>query len=293
MMRILSNTQYLRCLRGAALAAFALTSTAAGAQVRPGSRLTFTGVADALDVGRAGVLLDFQTGATAATSGNTGSFSSLNRRTGSAVSGSIADFIVGQGPQPIASFLQLGGYRFDLLSLPRGIFGQSSCYVAPAAEQYCTPYQSALGDPQPTDLLSPFFMRNVATGDPAMPLASVIAFNMIGTVANARGTTSSFFGTISSTLPFSYQEVLLGLEQAGSAGMPLPAVPFTGVFYAGFPIGEGDDGDDDRRAFASGLMTADAYAARAQVVTPEPATVGLLAVGLAAVGFAGARRRRG
>ena len=271
----------MRCssLSSAAVAAFALAAaslaTPAAAQIAPGSLFSFTGSADARDIGTPGVVLDFTPTVVASATGNTGTFASLNRSSGVGVSGSIADLLVGRGPQPIANFLVIGGYRFDLLSLPGGPFGQRECYTKKATFwQTCTPYQSALGAPKPTDPLSPFYMVNVPSGIPEMPMVAVVSFNLIGTVTSATGATSSFFGTISTTLPGSYQEVLGGLEAAGAAEQSLPGIPFTGTFVVG---GE--------RAFLA------AEFAEAEVV-PEPATVALVAAGLAAVGAATRGRRR-
>lgn len=260
-----------------ALAVSAVMTTAA-AQIIPGSQLSFTGTASAQDIGRPGVVLDFFPQVVAGTSGNTGTFASLNRSSGAGVSGSIADLLVSKGPQSIPGFLTLGGYRFDLLSLPSGPFGQSQCYVAPRPGQRCTPYQSELGNPLPTDPLSPFYMVNFASGDPNAPISSVVAFNLIGTVTGPGGATLDFFGTISSVFPgLPFQYVLGGLEEAGGAGQALPGLTFTGTFYAG------------GRSFASGAFS-DEFAG--VEVVPEPATVALVAVGIA--GVAGvARRRRG
>lgn len=266
----------------AAAAVFALAVTAAvtpvTAQIAAGSRLTFTGTADATDLGTPGVLLDFRPTVVAEAAGNTGTFASLNRRSGVGVTGSIADLIVGRGPQAISGFLRLGGYRFDLQGLPSGPFGQGQCYVAPVPGQTCTPYQSALGDPRPTDPLSPFYLANVPSGDQG-GITAVVAFNLFGTVTGPGGATSTFFGTIASMFPgLSYQEVLGGLEGAGMEQQPLPGITFTGTFFAG------------GRAFRADAFDADL----AEVaVTPEPGTVALVAAGLAGVaGLGGLARRR-
>ena len=55
----------------AALAIVATTATTAAAQITPGSTLTFTGTANATDVGLPGVILDFNPRVTAGPSGNT------------------------------------------------------------------------------------------------------------------------------------------------------------------------------------------------------------------------------
>lgn len=262
-----------------AVAALALVlttaATTAAAQIVPGSRLTFTGTGDATDLGLPGVVLDFQPRVVARATGNTGTFASLNRGAGAGVSGSIADLLVGRGPQHIDNFLVLGGYRFDLESLPSGPFGQSQCYVAPAPGQLCTPYQSELGKPLPTDPLSPFYLANLPSGDPSAPITSVVAFNLIGTVTGPGGVTSSFFGTISSVFAgLSFQEVLGGLEGAGMIEQALPGITFTGTFFAG------------GRAFGS-----DEFAGTE--VVPEPATLMLVAVGVAGVAKLARRRRQG
>lgn len=260
-----------------ALAALVLvlttSATPAAAQIVPGSRLTFTGTADAQDIGTPGVVLDFQPTVVAGTSGNTGTFASLNRSAGAGVSGTIADLLVGRGAQRIPSFLVFGGYRFDLQALPSGPFGQTQCYVDPAPGQFCTPYQSALGNPLPTDPLSPFYMANFASGDPSAPISSVVAFNLIGTVTGPLGRSTSFFGTILTLFPgLPYQYVLGGLEGAGAAGQALPGITFTGTFFAG-----------DRAFRADEVLEA--------AVVPEPTTIALVGVGLVGAGVARRRRR--
>jgi hypothetical protein len=242
------------------------------AQVAPGSRLTFTGTADATDLGTPGVALDFVPQVTTQAGGNTGTFASLDRRGGTV--GTIADLVVGQGAQVIPGFLVFGDYRFDLAALPPGPFGQSQCYVAPAPGQQCTPYQSELNDPRPTDPLSPFYLTNLASDDASAPIAgALVAFNLVGTVTGPAGGTSEFFGTIATTFDgLSFQEVLGGLEGLGAVGLPYPAITFTGTFVAGRPT------------FAAGLADV--------TVTPEPASAALVAGGVAALGLARGRRRR-
>ena len=260
-----------------AAAAVAAFGTAAAAQVAAGSVLTFQGAADALDLGTPGVQLDFVGPVAIGTAGNTGSFAGLNRPSGAAVTATVSDLLVGQGPQPIANLLTVGGYRFSLTVLPRGPFGQAECYVAPAAGQTCTPYQGELGNPRPgIDLLSPFYMANLP-GDATTPLYAAVAFNLVGTVAGPRGPASAFFGTIYTVLPGSYQQVLGGLEFAGGFGAPLPGVPFSGRFVVG------------GRSGASGMAEI-VDIGFDPTVAPEPATVALVAGGLVLV--AGAARRR-
>lgn len=256
------------------LALTGAAATPAAAQIAAGSQLTFSGTATATDLGYPGVLLDFVPEIAVAATGNTGTFASLNRRNGTGITGGAADFVVGLGPQFVRNVFVIGGYRFNLTALPAGVFGQDECYTREAAPgQTCTPYQSALGDPRPTDPLSPFYLANVATGDPSMPIASVVAFNLIGTVTGPGGATSPFAGVISTILPGSYQAILGGLEQAGAAGAGIPGIPFTGRFVAGSPD----------FLFADQVDVA---------VTPEPGTVALLGAGLVVVGGAARRRRR-
>lgn len=248
---------------GAALAAVAVFTHAATAQITPGSTFTFTGTADATDIGLPGVILDFVPRVVAASSGNTGSFTSLNTGVASGVSGHIGGIRVGNGDESIVNFLTIGGYRFDVTSLPSGGFGQDDCYVDPVPGQTCTPYQSVQGDPSVNAGLSPFYVTNVASGNPDAPINSTAAFGLTGTVTGPGGYMSGFTGTISSTFVGTpYQYVLYNLEQEGLSGLT-----FTGTFVAGPVIGR------------TGVS-----------VTPEPATYALVAVGLA--GVAGATRWR-
>jgi hypothetical protein len=247
-----------------AAAAALLAAAPLGAQIAAGSRLSFTGTADATDVGTPGVLLDFDPRVVADAAGNTGSFASLNRDAGPGVSGAIADVRVGNGAQALPHFLVLGGYRFDLSFLPSGGRAQDECYVEPTAGQRCTPFQSVPGVWPPSGELSPFELANDESGDADAPLTSVAAFNVVGTVTGPGRETSSFFGTVASTfVGRSYQEVLYTLEQQGLTG-----VTFAGTFVVGGPV------------------------AGADTVVPEPSTYALVAAGLAGVAGAARRRRR-
>ncbi len=262
--------------RRAVLAALAFTATtvataavatAAAAQIAPGSTLTFTGTADATDVGLGGVFLNFVPRVVAAQSGNTGSFASLDSR-GAGVSGQIDDIRVGNGPQSIPNFLTLGGYRFTLTSLPTGPYGQDACYIDPAPGQTCTPYQSVQGNPSVNAGLSPFFVENVESGNSDAPINSTAAFRVLGTVAGPGGAMSDFVGTISASfIGLPYQYALYTLEQEGLQGLT-----FTGTFVAGASITGAADG---------GLA-----------VVPEPATYALVAAGLVGIGGVARRRRR-
>jgi hypothetical protein len=255
-----------RLLRAAAVAAAAAAVAPAaplGAQIAEGSRLSFTGTADATDVGTSGVLLDFDTRVVADASGNTGSFAALNRPGGPGVSGAIADVRVGNGPQAVPNLLVLGGYRFDLTFVPSGASPQEACYVEPVVGQQCTPYQSEIGVWPPSGSLSPFYLVNAPSGDPGAPFTAVAAFDVVGTVTGPGGASSPFSGTLASTfVGRSYQEVLYTLEQQG-----LAQVTFAGTFVAGAPTAPG-------------------------TVAPEPSAVALVAAGLAGVAGAARRRRR-
>ena len=105
-------------------------------------------------------MLDFTPQVVARTSGNTGTFASLNTRGGGGQTGTIAELRVGHGPEPIPNFLQIGGYAFTLASLPSGQFGQAACYTDEfAVGQTCTPYQSVQGTPAVNAGLSPLLRR--------------------------------------------------------------------------------------------------------------------------------------
>lgn len=254
-------------LQSAAFAALVVAAlplaTPAAAQLAPGSTLTFTGAANATDLGSPGVLLAFLGRVTAVPGGATGGFTSLVRP-GQPATGSIEDLVVGTGPQQIARVLQFGPYRFTLTALPSGAYGQTDCYVAPAVGQRCTPFQS------PGDALSPFYLENAATPGTTDVFTALIAFDVAGTVT-AHGVTVPFTGTFSSTfVGASFQAALGGLEATGLAG-----VPFTGRFVVQAPT-----------AVAVGSVASPSVS-----VTPEPGTVLLMATGLLGVAAVVRRRR--
>ena len=260
----------------------AALSTPAAAQRAPAGMLTFTGAANAQDVGLPGVVLDFQTPATVVRGRNTGSFGFLNGRVG-ATTGTFNSIRVGNGPQSVPAFLTLGGYTFDLAYVPSGPYGQADCYIAPAPGQRCTPFQSVRGDPSVNDGLSPFYLANLASTDPNNPINSTASFNFVGMVASPNGASSYFVGTITSFFSgASYQDVLGGLEQAGDANQAL-LVPFTGTIVSGF--------DSQAAAARAAAAAGDLGAAGVDpAVVPEQATCALVGAGL--VGAAGAARRR-
>lgn len=243
----------MRTLVARSIAALALTfgTVAATAQLAPGSTLVLNGAADATDIGSPGVVLDFSPYAVTGGFTNTGSFSGLNAMSGGAP-GALTSVTVGVGTQQIPSFLTIGGYTFNLVSLPSGKYEQADCRVAPVVGQRCTPPQS------PGTALSPFYLENVSSGYADAPFTALVAFDLVGTVTDPHGIMSAFTGTISSTFEgLSYQEVLGALEGQGPEG--LPDVPFSGTFVAG-------------------------------EVLPEPGTYALVAAGL--LGVAGVVRRR-
>ena len=209
----------------AALAAVATSlvpaaASPAAAQIAPGSTLVFTGMADATELGSAGVRLEFAEPVTIDPSANSGSFASLTEMLRGAT-GSLETLTVGAGPQSITDFLRVGPYSFDLAYVPSGPYGQDDCYVAPAVGQRCTPFQL------PGFELSPFYLENVASGGSDALFTALVSFDVEGTVRGG-GATSAFSGTISATFEgLSYQEALAGLEQDGLRG-----VPFTGTFVA-------------------------------------------------------------
>ncbi len=252
-----------------AVIATALLAAPAAAQITPGSTFTFRGVANASDIGLGGVMLDFSPKVIAAASANTGSFGVFNTDADGGMSGDVAGIRVGNGDNPVANFLTLGGFRFSIASLPSGMYAQDACYVEPELGQTCTPFQSVQGDPAVNAGMSPFYVANLDSGDPDAPMNSTAAFALLGTVTGPDGYVSTFTGTVASSfVGLPYQYVLYTLEQDG-----LQDVTFTGRFVAGPVIGR-----------------TDAVPPIDTAVTPEPATYALLGFGLA--GVAGVSRRR-
>ena len=236
--------------------------TAPAAAQATGGTLTFTGVADASELGSPGVLLEFGTHVRLDPAQNTGIFAHLNNNGGPSAAGSMETITVGNGPQPVSRALHIGGYSFDLSFLPSGSYGQDDCYVAPAVGQLCTPYQL------PSNELSPFYLENVAAGGSDAMFTAIVSFDVAGTVTG-RGATHQFTGTITTVFEgLSYQEALMGLEQHG-----LRDVPFTGTFVVG-----------------AGGVSAGTLSSASVAVVPEPGTVALVGSGLAML--VGVARRR-
>ncbi len=268
---MLTSLVYRSALAALVLGAGATFASSATAQVAPGSTLRFTGMADAMDLGSPGVLLDFDKRVTADPLGGTGTFASLNpkpkkpgKKPAKGANGSIRSITVGNGPQSVRKFVQFGPYKFDLEYVPSGVYGQDDCYVAPEVGQRCTPYQS------PGYELSPFYLENLAAapGSDAM-FTALVKFDVAGLVT-AHGRTSGFTGTFTTMFEgVSYQEALGGLEQYG-----LEDIPFTGSFVA--------DGPAFRMMALSAQTT----------VTPEPSTVMLMAIGLVGVMVVARKRTR-
>lgn len=273
----------------AAATAIVVGASAATAQLAPGSTLTFTGTADATDIGLGGVLLDFDGPVVAAATGNTGAFASLNDPRRGGTRGTIADLRVGNGVQVIPSFLQFGGFKFTLLGLPTGRYGQAACYTETfAVGQTCTPYQSIQGKPWINVGLSPFSVANVSE-NPDGSLNSTASFDLFGTVTGPGGATSFFTGTIAAAFAgLPYQVALYTLEQQGLQGLTFTGTFTTTSLLAGLRTGAsaGTAGDtlvDDASPLpAIGVDP---------TVAPEPATTVLLSVGLLAT-VGGVRRRR-
>ncbi len=240
-----------------------LALSAAPASSQSGGTLTFTGTADAVDLGSPGVLLEFGQ-MRVDPGGNTGIFSYLNNNGRRGAAGSMQPFVVGSGAQSVSRVLHIGGYSFDLSFLPSGTYGQDECYVGPEVGQRCTPYQLPGYD------LSPFYLENVAAAGSDAMFTAIVSFDVAGTVTG-RGTTQAFTGTITSVFEgLSFQEALIDLEQHG-----LTDVPFTGTFVVG----------------AEGTRTM-MLASTSATVTPEPGTVALMGTGLAVLVVVGWRRRR-
>jgi len=228
----------------------------AQAQITAGSRLDFSGTADAVDLGSPGIRLTFQPDRVVARSSSTGTFAGVGGE-----SGAVRGIVVGNGPVDLPAFLTLGGYTFDIRHLPTGTYGQDDCYVYWVPGQRCTPYQSPL--PYPDDMtgipLSPFNLENHGSAEAGADEVaySVASFRVVGSVYGPDGARSHFTGTISTTFTgLPYQLALYGVENGGLQG-----VTFDGHFVA-------------------------------VSVTPEPSAVALVGAGLLGVVAAGARRRR-
>lgn len=242
--------------RAAVAAALTLGAAAAQAQITAGSRLDFSGTADAIDLGSPGIRLTFQPDLVVARSSSTGTFAGVGGQ-----SGAVRDIVVGNGPVDLPAFLTLGGYTFDVHYLPTGTYGQDSCYVYWLPGQRCTPFQAPL--PYPDDLsgipLSPFNLENHGSDEVGADEVaySVASFRVVGSVYGPDGARSNFTGTISTTftgLPF--QLALGAVEQTGLQG-----ITFDGRFVA-------------------------------VAVTPEPSAYALMGAGLLGIAGVGARRRR-
>ena len=217
-----------------------------------GSRLDFVGTADAVDIGRPGIVLSFWPGTVTAGTTSTGTFATLG-----GLAGGVRDVTVGAGPMDLPAFVTLGGYTFDLRFLPSGSYGQDQCYVEPEPGQQCTPFQSdgppPFPEPNPYGL-SPFMLANQPSGDGA--LNSAAWFNVVGTVHAPDGSASDFYGTISSDFQgASFQEALYYVENGGVEGLQ----------------------------FAGSFVTFTA--------TPEPSAYALVGAGLLGVAGVGRRRR--
>lgn len=202
----------------AVVAALAVGSAPADAQIVSGSTLRFTGTADVIHTDEHDLFLRFVPSAIRRQGNGTGSF------TTPAAAGSIRDFEVVAGPQFINGLVTLGGYSFDLYEMLPGVYRPDDCLVDPLPGQSCTPPRhDVAGVP------TPFNLVNTASGDPNAPISSRAWFDVRGLVRGPGSSeSSSFFGRFEASFPgMSYQEVLYGAETN-----TLRDVRFTGTFTA-------------------------------------------------------------
>lgn len=266
------------------VASLALASTIGtaplAAQIAPGSSFTFTGVANAFDLGTPGVRLDFVVPNTVDPTSVSRGFKSLD--TSSPLSFAMAPFIVGAGPQRIPSLFTLGAYTFNLSGLQSSGYGFDGC-LAPTPEigQRCTPLQLPLANQPPVPIEeivpSPFYLENIASGDPANPIASYIAFDFFGTVSGPGGQLNEFRGTIGAFAPVDFVTVLRSLEGASVDGEPF-FIPFTGTIVTGERVNRNFSVGNDLELTPT-------------TTTPEPTTWALVGLGLTGVGVMARRRR--
>ena len=243
-----------RAIGAAALAALVLAAPSAGAQITPGSTLSFGGSANVIHTEEHDLFVLFDQAAIASRPPSTGSFAAFG---GAApgVTGSIRDFEVVVGPQPITGFVTLGAYTFDLLDMLPGTSTPDDCLNEQFLPgQSCTPPRHDV-----EGVSTPFTLVNVASNDPSAPINSLAWFDVRGMVRGPGSLTPSpFIGRFeASFVGLSYQEVLFAAE-----ANQLQGVDFSAQFTVVSTV-------------------------------PEPSTYALAATGLVGLlGVAGLRRRR-
>ena len=243
-----------RGIGAVAVAALVFGAPSVEAQITPGSTLRFGGTANVIHTEEHDLFVRFDQAVVSSRSPSTGTFAALGA-TGSGVAGTIVDFEVVVGPQPIAGFVTLGGYTFDLFDMLPGTSTPDDCLneqLAPG--QSCTPPRHDV-----EGVSTPFTLFNLASGDPNAPINSIAWFDVRGMVRGPGSLTPSpFIGRFEASFPgLSYQEVLFTVEAAGLQGVD---------FSAQFTV----------------LST-----------VPEPSTYALATTGLVGLlGVAHARRRR-
>ena len=209
-----------RAIGAAAVAALVLGAPAAGAQLTPGSTLSFGGSANVIHTEEHDLFVRFDQAVIASRSPSTGSFATLGATT-PGLTGSIRDFEVVVGPQPIIGFVTLGGYTFDLFDMLPGTSAPDDCLNEQfLAGQSCTPPRHDV-----EGVSTPFTLVNVASGDPSAPLNSVAWFDLRGMVRGPGSLTASpFIGRFeASFLGLSYQEVLYAAEANQLRGVDFAA----------------------------------------------------------------------
>jgi hypothetical protein len=209
-----------RAIGAAAVAALVLGAPPAGAQVTPGSTLSFGGSANVIHTEEHDLFVQFDRAEVVSRAPSTGSFASFGAAS-PGVTGSVRDFEVVVGPQPIAGFVTLGGYTFDLLDMLPGTSTPDDCLNEQfLAGQRCTPPRHDV-----EGVSTPFTLVNVASGNPSAPLNSIAWFDVRGMVRGPGSMMASpFIGRFeASFLGLSYQEVLFAAEANQLRGVDFSA----------------------------------------------------------------------
>jgi len=143
---------------------------------------------------------------TVGTSGNTGSFASLNGTTGTIMN--LNEMVETPGTTlspPLANFVTFTAapnIRLDLTGIDVGSFTSTDCFLPPAGGQTCTP---------PTAFPNPFNLTNQTAN------LSIASITFHGNAVNTTtGEVSSFIGVFSSQFTVPYQTLLADIASGTS-----------------------------------------------------------------------------